>query len=244
VPSRGRGDRRLPNLPDSGPRLRTSRSPRDRCRTSNTNKSKRFIEMGAGKNKARAVQPVRKAKSYMQNCCSSAAGCKAADHRRARPPACGDCITCSSTRSKGPRKKTFDGQEESDTIVEDVEVTLTCCLREELHPLRQERRLDWSALSYWSTSGDEIDCSRMGSGGYNIPSICEPDVVQFKKCDAKFILHVEKDTVWRRFQTKDKFLAAAQVHSYPRRRTAPARRPATAATACTTSSSWPVLTAC
>ncbi len=53
-------------------------------------------------------------------------------------------------------------------------------------------------------SGDEIDCTRMGSGGYSIPSIVEPEVVQFKKCTAKFILHVEKDTVWRRF-AEDKF---------------------------------------
>ena len=30
-------------------------------------------------------------------------------------------------------------------------------------------------------SGDEIDCARMGSGGYGIPSIVEPEVIQFKK---------------------------------------------------------------
>jgi DNA topoisomerase-6 subunit A len=53
-------------------------------------------------------------------------------------------------------------------------------------------------------SGDEIDCARMGSGGYTIPSIVEAEVVQFKKCDAKFVLHVEKNTVWRRFN-EDKF---------------------------------------
>ena len=46
----------------------------------------------------------------------------------------------------------------------------------------------------------------MGSGGYAIPSICEPEVIQFDaaKCKAKFILHVEKDTVWQRFN-EDKF---------------------------------------
>ena len=53
-------------------------------------------------------------------------------------------------------------------------------------------------------SGDEIDCAHMGSGGYSIPSICEPEIIEFRKCDAKFILHVEKDTVWRRFN-EDKF---------------------------------------
>jgi DNA topoisomerase-6 subunit A len=44
----------------------------------------------------------------------------------------------------------------------------------------------------------------MGSGGYSIPSIVEPEIVQFLKCQAKFVLHVEKDTVWRRFN-EDKF---------------------------------------
>src|SRR6266498_1108294 len=53
-------------------------------------------------------------------------------------------------------------------------------------------------------SGDEIDCARMGSGGYSIPSIVEPEIVQYKKNTAKFVLHVEKDTVWRRFN-EDKF---------------------------------------
>ena len=52
--------------------------------------------------------------------------------------------------------------------------------------------------------GDEIDCTRMGSGGYGIPSIVEPEVIQFRDCKAKFVLHVEKDTVWQRFN-EDKF---------------------------------------
>jgi DNA topoisomerase-6 subunit A len=53
-------------------------------------------------------------------------------------------------------------------------------------------------------SGDTINCRQMGSGGWSIPSIVEENVVQFKKCDAKFILLVEKDAVWRRLN-EDKF---------------------------------------
>ena len=44
----------------------------------------------------------------------------------------------------------------------------------------------------------------MGTGGYAIPSICEPDVIEFEKCEADFVLHVEKDTVWSRFN-EDRF---------------------------------------
>ncbi len=76
-------------------------------------------------------------------------------------------------------------------------------LREELHVFASNRGTMVGNIVV-NDSGDVIDCSRMGSGGYSIPSIVEPEVIEFKKCDAKFILHVEKDTVWRRFN-EDKF---------------------------------------
>ena len=93
-------------------------------------------------------------------------------------------------------------QAECDPIIEDVEVTLNT-LREELH-LYAQKKGDMVGDIVLVDRGDEIDCARMGSGGYGIPSIVEPDVIQFKKHDAKFILHVEKDTVWQRFN-EDKF---------------------------------------
>ena len=103
----------------------------------------------------------------------------------------------------GTKEETFDDQDECDPIIEDLEVTLNA-LREELHLYAKKRGRYGRRRSRSSISGDEIDCSRMGSGGYGIPSIVEPEVIQFKKCDAKFILHVEKDTVWQRFN-EDKF---------------------------------------
>jgi DNA topoisomerase-6 subunit A len=102
----------------------------------------------------------------------------------------------------GTKENTFDEQNESDPIIEDLEVTLDA-LRESLH-LYADNAGSMVGPITLTDSGDEIDCSRMGSGGYSIPSIVEPDVVQFKKCDAKFVLHVEKGTVWRRFN-EDKF---------------------------------------
>ena len=68
----------------------------------------------------------------------------------------------------------------------------------------------------------------MGSGGYSIPSIVEPEVIEFKKCDAKFILHVEKDTVWRRFQ-RGQFWEKHNCIADARRRPAATRRAAIAA---------------
>ncbi|MHC4066582.1 MAG: DNA topoisomerase IV subunit A [Planctomycetota bacterium] len=103
---------------------------------------------------------------------------------------------------KGTREKTFDDQSESDPILEDLEVALEA-LREELHVYAGSRGALIGEVTFVD-SGDTIDATRLGSGGYAIPGIVEPDVIQFKKCKAKFVLHVEKDTVWRRF-VEDRF---------------------------------------
>jgi DNA topoisomerase VI subunit A len=102
----------------------------------------------------------------------------------------------------GTSEKTFSGQEESDTIIEDLEVSLGS-LREELHLFAKKRGTIVGNITI-EDNGDTIDCRRMGTGGYAIPSIVEPDIIKFKKCEAKFILHVEKDTVWNRFN-EDRF---------------------------------------
>lgn len=102
----------------------------------------------------------------------------------------------------GTSEKTFADQEESDGILEDLEVSLKS-LREELHIYAKKRGTMVGNITIVD-NGDEIDCRRMGTGGYAIPGIVEPDVIQFKKCEAKFVLHVEKDTVWGRFN-EDRF---------------------------------------
>jgi DNA topoisomerase-6 subunit A len=163
------------------------------------NKAKRFIEMGKNTTR-RQLFNLSQAKSYMQTLLV-AKGSK-------------QLITEGKTTSlrglfyllkhtiEGTKEDTFDEQGECDAIIEDVEVTLNA-LREELHLFAKEAGSIVGPITLVDT-GDEIDCSRMGSGGYSIPSIVEPDVVQFKNNRAKFVLHVEKGTVWRRFN-EDKF---------------------------------------
>ncbi|MEO6435071.1 MAG: DNA topoisomerase IV subunit A [Tepidisphaeraceae bacterium] len=102
----------------------------------------------------------------------------------------------------GTKEKTFTDQGESDGVLEDLEVSLGS-LREELHIFAENRGAMVGNITVID-KGDEIDCRRMGSGGYAIPSITEPDVIKFKKIDAKFVLHVEKGTVWNRFN-EDRF---------------------------------------
>src|SRR5580704_9029173 len=94
----------------------------------------------------------------------------------------------------GTKENTFDTQDESDPILEDLEVALGA-LREELHIFADNRGAMVGNITVVDR-GDEIDCRRMGSGGYAIPSIVEPDIIEFQKCEADFVMHVEKGTVW------------------------------------------------
>ena len=163
------------------------------------NKAKRFIEMGGGKNR-RELFNLSQAKSYMQTILVGS-GCKQLIEQGKTTSIRGMYYLLKHT-IEGSREETFDDQADCDPIIEDLEVTLDAP-REELHVYASNRGAMVGNIVV-NDSGDEIDCTRMGSGGYSIPSIVEPDIIQFVRCDAKFVLHVEKDTVWRRFN-EDKF---------------------------------------
>ncbi len=100
------------------------------------------------------------------------------------------------------KENTFEDQEESNAIIEDLEVTIDA-LRENLHLFASTR----GAMVGNATivdSGDTINLRKMGSGGWGIPSIVEEEVIQFKNVEAEFVLVVEKDAMWRRLN-EDKF---------------------------------------
>jgi DNA topoisomerase VI subunit A len=103
---------------------------------------------------------------------------------------------------KDSNENTFDAQDESDPIIEDLEVSLTA-LREELH-LRAENGGSIVGPLVLSDDGDKVDCAKLGKGGYSVPSIVEDEYVQIKKCTADFLLLVEKGTQWNRL-SEDKF---------------------------------------
>lgn len=163
------------------------------------NKSKRMLEMGSGTNR-RELFNLAQAKAYMQTLLIGS-GCKRLIEQGKTTSLRGLYYMLKHT-IEGTKEETFEEQGESDEIIEDVEVTLES-LREELHVYASNRGNLVGPLTVVDGE-DVIDCTRLGSAGYSIPSIVEPDVIRFDKCSAKFILHVEKDTVWRRFQ-EDKF---------------------------------------
>jgi len=103
---------------------------------------------------------------------------------------------------KDSNENTFDAQNESDPLIEDLEVTLAA-LREELH-VRAENAGSIVGPVVLSDDGDRVDCARLGKGGYSVPSIVEPEFIQIRRCTADFVLLVEKGTQWNRL-SEDKF---------------------------------------
>jgi len=163
------------------------------------NQSKRIIEMGSGTNR-RELFNLNQAKSYMQTLLVGSGAKQLID--QGKTTSIRGLFYLLKHTIAGTSEETFATQDECDPIIEDVEVALDS-MREELHLYAKNAGAMVGTITLVD-SGDEIDCSRMGSGGYSIPSIVEPEIVQFKKNSAKFVLHVEKDTVWRRFN-EDKF---------------------------------------
>ena len=160
---------------------------------------KRIIEMGNSKNR-RQLFDLSQAKAYMRTVLV-ASGCKKLLDQGKTTSLRGLFYMLKHT-IEGVKENTFEEQNECDTIIEDVEVLLDS-IREELHLYAENRGAMVGNITLID-SGDEIDCRHMGSGGYAIPSIVEPNVLQFKKSEADFVLHVEKNTVWSRFN-EDKF---------------------------------------
>jgi DNA topoisomerase-6 subunit A len=162
---------------------------------------KRIIEMGNSTNR-RQLFDLAQAKAYMRTMLI-ASGCKKLLVQGKTTSLRGLYYMTKHTID-GTKENTFDDQSESDTIIEDLEVLLGS-IREELHLYAKTAGTMVGNITIVDR-GDTIDCSRMGSGGYGIPSIVESEVIQLdpKKCSAKFVLHVEKDTVWQRFN-EDRF---------------------------------------
>lgn len=162
---------------------------------------KGILEMGSGKNR-RQLFDLSQAKAYMRTMLV-AKGCKELLDV-GKSSSLRGLYYMLKHRIADTKENTFDDQNECDTIIEDTEVLLSS-IREELHLYAENRGAMVGNITL-TDRGDTIDCRRMGSGGYAIPSIVEPDIIELdpKKCDAKFILHVEKGTVWQRFN-EDRF---------------------------------------
>ncbi|HIH33528.1 MAG TPA: DNA topoisomerase IV subunit A, partial [Candidatus Diapherotrites archaeon] len=98
---------------------------------------------------------------------------------------------------EGTNENTFEEQSESDPCIEDIEASLDL-LREELHLAASAKGIIAGDVQL-KDGKDNIDLAKMGSGGWSVPSNVEPDKIEFKNVNADYLLFIEKDAVWRRF---------------------------------------------
>ena len=97
-------------------------------------------------------------------------------------------------------ENTFNEQSESDPIVVDLEVALDI-LREQMHLSADVRGRVVGNVSIVDR-GEVVNWSKLGSGGWVIPSNVEE--IEFKNAKAKFILVIEKNAAFERLH-EDKF---------------------------------------
>ncbi|MFA5176416.1 MAG: DNA topoisomerase IV subunit A [Candidatus Nanoarchaeia archaeon] len=100
----------------------------------------------------------------------------------------------------GTKINIVDEQTESDKAIEDLEV-ITGVSREQLH-FNANKNGSIAGKVVILDKGDTIDWSKLGSGGWSIPSNVED--ITFKKVNAKYILYMEKAAVWERLH-EDKY---------------------------------------
>src|SRR5512133_597775 len=165
----------------------------------NFNKKTRLIELGSQRQK-RYFFNVAMAKKFMQTFLVSDACKELIDS--GKTTSIRDLYYITKHTIGDSKQNTFEEQDESDPVIEDLEVALDA-LREELH-LFASRKGSMVGPITIRDSGDTIDLRRMGSGGWAVPSIVEENVIQFVRHEAKYILLIEKDAVWTRFN-EDKF---------------------------------------
>ncbi len=100
----------------------------------------------------------------------------------------------------GTNVNVVDEQKESDKAIEDLEIIMTLS-RERLH-INANKMGSVAGKVIIEDRGDTIDWSKLGSGGWSIPSNVES--IQFKKVEAKYIIYMEKAAIWERLH-EDKF---------------------------------------
>ncbi|HLC97734.1 MAG TPA: DNA topoisomerase IV subunit A [Candidatus Nanoarchaeia archaeon] len=100
----------------------------------------------------------------------------------------------------GTKTNIVDDQKETDKAIEDLEL-ITSFPREMLQ-VNANKMGSVAGKVVVEDAGDTIDWSKLGSGGWSIPSNVEH--ITFKKVDAKYVLYMEKAAVWERLH-EDRF---------------------------------------
>ncbi len=100
----------------------------------------------------------------------------------------------------GTNTNLVDEQTETDKAIEDLEL-VTEFSREQLN-INANKNGSVAGRVIVEDKGDTIDWSKLGSGGWSVPSNVEE--ITFSKVSAKYVLYMEKAAVWERLH-EDRF---------------------------------------
>jgi len=143
----------------------------------------------AGERKFNEIGGVR---SFMQTCLLARAIHEALKHDD--HPTIRDLYYYTLHTIEGTEVETFNSQDESNAIFQDIEV-MTGLLREQMGVVAESRGA-MVGNAVLESKGNRIDCSRFGIGAFNIPSLC--DQIRILDVDAEYVLVVEKDAIFQR----------------------------------------------
>jgi len=87
-----------------------------------------------------------------------------------------------------------DEQIESNKAIEDLEL-ISNCSREQLH-INANKMGSVAGNVVVKDKGDSVNWSKLGSGGWSIPSNVEE--IEFKRVNAEFVIYMEKAAEWER----------------------------------------------
>ncbi len=140
----------------------------------------------------RSFNSIAEVRAFMQTCLMSRAiydALKGGDH-----PTIRDLYYYALHTIENTNIESFNGQDESDAIIQDIEV-LTGLLREDMGVVADSRGSIVGNIVLES-KGNKIDCSRLGIGSFSIPSLC--DQLRIHSVDAEYVLVIEKDAIFQR----------------------------------------------
>jgi len=100
---------------------------------------------------------------------------------------------------KKRREETWNSQDESNTIIQDIEVA-TGILREQMGIMHDMKGKIVGNMIIRS-KGHRIDLSKLGYGAYSIPP--DPDRIEIEKIFGDYVLVVEKDAIFQRLNLEE-----------------------------------------
>jgi DNA topoisomerase-6 subunit A len=166
--------------------------------------SKEGVLMLGEKVEKRVFLNVAQAKKFMQTV-AVAAKCKKFKEENLHTSIRGLFYQLKFSLGEDIEEELFEEQTESNDLVEDLEVALDI-KREDLNLSTDRKGVVAGPLiikDRFGGSETTIDCTKQGRSGWMIPSDVD-NGMEFVKCDADYVLVIEKDALWQRLN-EDQF---------------------------------------